>query len=86
MITEEDVERYRLELFPEHVARDGLPGRPVRIPGDRYVAALSHERFHEWFGTECDRHCPHRVDPLPTARALRSGIFSRLFAWVRGAS
>jgi hypothetical protein len=68
-ITAEDVEAYRLLTRPEHVARSYRPGIPVAVPGDQYIAALSHTRFHEWFGTACDHRCPHRVDPLPVARA-----------------
>lgn len=73
-ITVEQVEAYMLLVFPEHVSRSYLPGRPVAIPGDAYVAALSHERFHEWFGTTCDWRCPHRVDELPVARIARSRV------------
>lgn len=62
-ITEADVEEYSRVHYPEHIAEAYVPGRrgrPMPIPGDAYVAKLSHERFHEWFGTECDGTCPHR--------------------------
>jgi hypothetical protein len=66
-----DVEAYREMHYPgssasrdEFVANGG-----VEVPGDTYVAALSHDRFHEWFGTECDDTCPHRrLLPVATVR------------------
>lgn len=77
-VNADDVYAYRREHFPERVARDYIPGRPVPIPGDDYVAELSHARFHEWFGTRCDDTCPHLryerapdAAPLPVARVVR---------------
>ncbi len=67
-ITEADVEEYERVHYPEHIAEDYVPGhrgRPPAVPGNGYVAQLSHERFHDWFGTECDDTCPH---PRPVRR------------------
>lgn len=85
LITEEDVEDYTRVHFPEHIAEACVPGqrgRPAPVPGDAYVAKLSHERFHEWFGTECDGTCPHRVHVLPIARISRPSVFRRALAWL----
>lgn len=73
-ITEVDVEEYTRIHYPHHIAEDYVPGRrgrPMPIPGDAYVAALSHDRFHEWFGTVCDETCPHAKHGLPEARVRR---------------
>ena len=67
-ITEADVDTYRELHYPGSRAhRDEATARGiVEIPGDGYIAALSHERFHEWFGTVCDETCPHGfVPPKP---------------------
>lgn len=83
-ITVDDVHAYRLVHFPQQVALLYKPGRPVPVPGDAYVAALSHERFHEWFGTTCDATCPHAVMPLPRARVLRRTCWRRFVDWMVG--
>lgn len=80
LITEDEVEAYRAVHYPQHVAEAYVPGRrgrPMPVPSDDYVAKLSHERFHEWFGTECDDTCPHRRS-LPTA-VVRRSWWRRLF-------
>lgn len=68
-----DVEAYREVHFPGSIAkRDAFLARGgVEIPDDGHVAKLSHERFHEWFGTECDETCPHAKHELPAARVRR---------------
>lgn len=74
-ITEADVEEYRRVHYPHHAAEQYIPGqrgRPPPVPGDNYVAALSHERFHKWFGTVCDETCPHARYELPYARVRQS--------------
>lgn len=57
-----DVDEYREVHYPGSRARDAEARARgiVAIPGDGYIAQFSHERFHEWFGTECDDTCPHR--------------------------
>ena len=57
-ITEADVEEYRRVHYPDHAT-----GREDGFLGDGYVARLTHDRFHEWFGTECDDTCPHPRPP-----------------------
>jgi hypothetical protein len=84
LITEADVEEYTRVHYPHHIAEDYVPGRrgrPVAIPGDAYVATLSHERFHDWFGTECDATCPHRRY-LPSASIARRPWWKRLLGWL----
>lgn len=80
-ITPDDVKRYRQLVAPHHAAGFFKPTGIVPIPGDGYIADLSHEEFHHWFGTECDHICPHRVDPLPVARTNRPGLLARIAAW-----
>ena len=77
-ITEAEVKEYRRAHYPELAHDDERTDRPPRIPGDGYVAKLSHERFHEWFGTECDGTCPHRRS-LPAAAVRRAPWWRRLF-------
>lgn len=75
-----DVEEYAEIHYPgsrAHDAEAAARGIP-KVPSDRYVAQLSHERFHEWFGTECDDTCPH-PRPVPAARAGRRPWWRRLF-------
>lgn len=78
-ISVEDVETYRDVHYPESKAkRDAFLARGgVEIMGASYVAKLSHEDFHEHYGTECDETCPHRRY-LPAARVRRSW-WRRLF-------
>lgn len=65
LISIADVDSYRELHYPGSRAhRDKAVARGiVAIPGDDYVAALSHERFHDWFGTVCDETCPHPKPP-----------------------
>lgn len=66
-----DVEEYRRIHYPEFdFVLVGHQTDIPRIPGDEYIAALDHGRFHEWFGTECDATCPHRKR-LPIAELPR---------------
>ena len=81
-ITAADVEDYTRVHYPELLAEAYVPGRrgrPMPVPDDEYVAALGHERFHEWFGTECDDTCPHRRFMPPR----RTPWWRRLIGWVR---
>lgn len=78
-ISEADVEAYERVHYPEHFTPERLARVEgiAKIPGNRYVAGLSHERFHEWFGTECDDTCPHPRPP-PGARLVRRSWWRRL--------
>ena len=68
-----DVDKYRELHSPGSRERAALASARgiTPIPGDSYVAQLSHERFHEWFGTGCDDTCPHRRDEPPVARTVK---------------
>lgn len=78
-ITVAEVEDYRRIHYPERYTRTYPAGYtpPLPIPGDGYIAALSHDRFHEWFGTECDDTCPHRRY-MPPASVVRPSWWRRL--------
>lgn len=78
-ITVEEVETYRRVHFPEDAERVYPPGYtpPPPIPGDGFIAQLPHDRFHRWFGTECDDTCPHRRR-LPVAEVVPRSWWRRL--------
>lgn len=75
LITEAEVEAYERVHYPDRVDR---PGAPPPIPGNGYIAKLSHDRFHEWFGTVCDETCPH-AKRLPVVDRMGRPWWQRLF-------
>lgn len=78
-----EVDAYRELHYPGSIARrnEARALGIVEIPGDGYVAALSHQGFHEWFGTECDDTCPHRRSSLPAASVRRKPWWRRWLPW-----
>jgi hypothetical protein len=75
-ISVEDVEVYCELHYPgSRAKRDAFLARGgVEIMGAGYIAKLSHEDFHEHYGTECDDTCPHPRPPK------RESWWKRLFA------
>lgn len=84
LIAETDVDAYRETHYPgSRAQRDAfIANGGVEVCGDGYVAKLSHDRFHLWFGTECDDTCPHRRH-LPAASVRCSSRWKRLLRWRR---
>lgn len=80
-IAVEDVEAYDELHYPGSKAkRDAFIARGgVEIMGSSYVAKLSHEDFHEHYGTVCDETCPH-ARLLPPATLRSRPWWKRLFA------
>lgn len=80
-ISEADVEAYSEIHYPGHNAhRDAFIARGgVEICGNSYIAKLSHDDFHEHYGTVCDETCPH-ARLIPPARLQSRSWWKRLFA------
>lgn len=78
-ITVDDVEAYDELHYPGSKAkREAFVARGgVEIMGSSYVAKLSHDDFHEHYGTVCDETCPH-ARLIPRAHVTRKPWWRRL--------